>query len=140
MKNFLILLLLIPFLSFAQSKPFKGANTLIVQTESTELFTEIGKQLIQDGWEIAESNSDFQTISTGWREVGWIKQRMIISVLDGGIQIQGRLINEGANAVLNNTGSDYILEWKKVGVNREAWERMEVFASHFGTDRMYLKK
>lgn len=140
MKKLLILLFFLPIISWGQSEPFKGANTLVVSTDKEDLFQEAGKKLIQDGWEIEDSNSDFGTISTGWREVKYIKQRMIISILDGKIQIKGKLINEAVNGVFNTTGSDFDLEWKKSGVQREAWERMESFANYFGIDKAYFKK
>lgn len=140
MKNLLILLFFIPVISWGQSEPFKGANTLVVMTDQDNVFSEAGKKLVQDGWEITDSNADFGTITTGWKEVGYIKQRMIVAVLDGKIQIQGKLMNEGVNSVFNTTGSDFDLEWKKGGVQREAWERMESFANYFGTKKKYFKK
>jgi hypothetical protein len=140
MKNIFFVLMFISGFCFGQDQPFKGANTLVLTTDHPELFKEIGKQLIQDGYEIENSNSEFQTITTSWREIKWIKYRLIVSVVDKGFQIQCKLMNEAANGVLNTTGSDWLLEWKKSGVENDAWERMEVFAAHFGTEKKYFQK
>lgn len=140
MKNILFILLFIPLITFGQSEPFKGANTLIVISEEENLFQLVGKQLIQDGYQIADSNSDFQTITTEWKDVRWIKYRLIVSIIDDKIQIQSKLINEAVNGVFNTQGSDWLLEWKKSGVENDAWIKMEGFASNFGTNRQYFKK
>lgn len=140
MKHFILILFFIPLLSFGQGEPFKGANTLVVKTNESDLFKKLGAKLIQDGFQIKESNADFQTITTQWRDVRWIKYRMVISIIDGGFQVQGRLINEAANGVLNSTGSDWELEWKKSGVENEAWNNIDAFASNFGTDKSYFQK
>jgi len=72
--------------------------------------------------------------------VRWIKYRLIVSIIDDKIQIQSKLINEAVNGVFNTQGSDWLLEWKKSGVENDAWIKMEAFASNFGTDRKYFKK
>jgi hypothetical protein len=140
MKNLFLLLVFLPVFGFGQGEPFKGANTLVVKTDQADLFKKLGSQLIQDGYQIKESNSDFQTITTEFRDVRWVKYKMVIAVRDGGFQIQGRWINEAANAVFNETGTDYELEWKKSGMEHDAWQMIEAFASSFGTDHTYFKK
>ncbi len=140
MKNILFTLFFIPLITFGQSEPFKGANTVIVISEEENLFQLVGKQLIQDGYQIADSNSDFQTITTEWKDVKWIKYRLIVSIIDDKIQIQSKLINEAVNGVFNTQGSDWLLEWKKSGVENDAWTKIEAFASNLGTNRQYFKK
>jgi uncharacterized lipoprotein len=140
MKKLLLVLFLIPFFSLAQSEPSKGDNTIVVKSDKEGLYTEVAKQLIRNGYQIADSNTDLQLVTTEWKELRWIKQRIIIAVIDNEIHIQSKLTNEAANAVLNTGGSDWLLEYKKNGVEKEGWERLESFASYFGTDRSYFKK
>ena len=140
MKNLLFFLLIFPLLTFGQSEPFKGANTLVVISDEENLFQLAGRFLIQDGYQIGDSNSDFQTITTEWKDVRWIKYRLIVSIIDDKVQIQTKLINEAANGVLNTQGSDWLLEWKKSGVEKDAWNKMDSFASNFGNNREYFKK
>lgn len=140
MKNLLFIVLFFPLLTFGQSEPFKGANTLVVISDEEDLFQLAGRYLIQDGYQIGDSNSDFQTITTEWKDVRWIKYRLIVSIIDDKIQIQSKLTNEAVNGVFNTPASDWLLEWKKSGVENDTWMNMESYASKFGTNRQYFKK
>lgn len=135
MKRLLIVLLLFPTALWAQSK---GDNTL--EVSSTATFQEVGRQLILDGYELGESNAEFGTLTTAWRDIKFIKYRLVLAVLEDKVVIQSKWMNESANGVLNTQGSENQVSFKKGGVEGDIWERMEVFASHFGTEIRYLKK
>ena len=138
MKKILIALLFFPLMGFGQDAPFKGANTLVVNSVVT--FEEVGKKLLKDGYSISYSDASLGFITTAWKDARWIKYNLNVAIFDDRIQIQAKAINEGANAVLNSTGSDWLVDYKKSGVENDIWKAMEVFASHFGTDRIYLQK
>lgn len=139
MKNFIFAyLLFFPVLLFGQVEPFKGSNTVVVYSSNT--FEDVGKKLIQDGYQIAKSDVSFQTITTEWRSIRYIKYRLIISVMDDKIQFQAKAINEAANGVFNTPDSDWLVDYKKSGVENDIWTAMDVFASNFGTKKEYFKK
>jgi len=67
MKHLLFILLLIPFFSFAQSKTaFKGANTIIIQTQdsSHQIIKKFIPALSNNGFSVANADKETGVINT----------------------------------------------------------------------------
>jgi hypothetical protein len=140
MKKLLLVLFLIPFFSLAQSEPSKGDNTIVVKSDKEDLFDLAMMRLLQDGFEIKDSNEKYQTISTESKKMSeYASYRFIISIIDDQVQLQGRWKNDIGNAVFNTQGFEYEMVWKKKGGESHIWKYLESFASNFGTDRSYFK-
>lgn len=142
MKNLIFAyLLFFPVLVFGQVEPFKGVNTLVVTSTQENLFDAVMTQLIQDGFEIKESNEKYQTINTGWKFYqNTIYYRMVISIQDQKVSIRGYFKNDAVNAVFNANGSETPITWAKSGGLKYMWLLMDTFGSNFGTQKEYFKK
>lgn len=141
MKNLLFVLLFFPLIGFGQGEPFKGANTLVVNSDIENIFDSVMKQLIKDGFEIKDSNEKYQTISTGWKFYqNTIYYRMSISIDGNQITFRSYFKNDTVNALFNSQGSETPITWAKSGGYKYLWGLMDSFASNFGTEKEYFKK
>jgi len=139
MKKLLLILFFFPLVGFAQSEAFKGANTLVVSSADT--YDQVMRALIKDGFEIKDSNAEYQTISTGWKHYqSTVYYRLAISLDQDQITFRGFFKNDGVNAVFNAQGAETPITWAKSGGMSYAWGLMDSFASYFGTEKEYFKK
>lgn len=140
MKLILIFAFLtMPMICMAQGEPFKGANTLVVT--SSDGYNQVMRKLIQDGFEIRDSNPEYGTINTGWKAYqNSIYYRMSIVVEQEKITFRSHFKNDAVNAVFNSQGSETPISWAKSGGYKHLWNLMDSFASNFGTEKEYFLK
>jgi len=133
-----ILLYLFLFISLPALAQTKGDNTLVITSTDENLFDAAMNQLIKDGFEIKASDEKYQTISTEWKNIEYtLNYRLILSVQDNQLTIQGRFKNDAVNAQFNAPNNENVIEWGKSGSKAKLWEYIEVFGSHFGTEKKY---
>jgi hypothetical protein len=141
MKKLLFILLLFPLIAMGQNEPFKGANTLVIKSDSEITFDQVMKRLIQDGFEIKDSNPEYGLINTGWKFYqNTIYYRLSIVVEGNQVTFRGSFKNDMVNAVFNAQTSETPITWAKSGGFKYLWGLMDTFGSNFGTQKEYFKK
>ena len=148
MKKILFALLLIPFFAFSQGaqQPFKGANTIIVQTHETPeaAFKKVAQLLVANTFGIANSDKDLRVITTTKKETAGNSMSLNIAV--SGDSVATIVINGVANfvaiqAYVGKT-NDYPIEYKNKGSMhpRDVWGVMQKVASSYPNATLTYEK
>lgn len=127
--KFLVLCLLIPVLSLAQSK---GVNTITVKGVG---FMQVCNALLDAGYMIDKKDNDLQTAETKFKDgtgkAKLCKLRLLVRVKDSTAIISGHYYN----VLFNNL--EYIVYNKESG---PCFEEMNRFAISFGKEISYYKQ
>ena len=141
MKNLLIALLFFPLVGWGQGEPFKGANTLVVYTDLENPFDAVMRKLIQDGFEIKDSNPEYGLINTGWKNYqSTLYYRLSIVTEPGKVTLRGSFRNDAVNALFNAQNSETPITWAKSGGYKYLWALIDQVGSEFGSKKDYFQK
>lgn len=138
MKNFILIIMFIPFFGFSQEVPkeFRKMNTIIVSPnlEGDDLLKEIGNIMIDDGFEIDKLDRDFNIITTSNKNIMGMDWQIRVRIKDGLIEVT----HFGRMNIYSNTNSGntmYQMDFSagmKNSALRKASDGVYLFAQKLG--------
>ena len=114
-----ILSFLVSLSGFAQSEPFKKANTIQIETglPAAEVYKAWGQHLAANGFTIDKSDATFYTIATGPKDTSKLNLAFVVNsaVLDSGTVLVKMKI-QVKSSILTNTAATDFSDWQYGGM------------------------
>jgi hypothetical protein len=145
---FFLLTLIYSGISAQTTNAFKGANTIVVRTDSSKIanYEIVVNQLISNGYEIGEEKKEYGIIKSGTRSVPGVNGIYYLYFVckDGEITISGQFrsnveYNFGG-ATSTNSFETIVNRGMDGSILKNSFVAMETFAKVIGTQLEYIKR